>query len=156
MTRRARIDSQEAATGAMLAGARDMPMPPAHVNLSEGAMRFWPEVVAEFSALEWTPHALSVAALLSRAMFLFDREQTLFESEGAIAYSEKGTPVCNPRVQVAANTANTVLSLRRSLSLHARGQAGEARDVGQRRGAAKQHEAASPMSDDLIARPSQH
>ena len=153
MARRPRIDSATGAVRAMAAAGAGMPQPPAHVELSDGAMRFWPEVVAEFSALEWTAHALSVAALLARAMFLFDREQSALEVEGAIMKSDRGTPVCNPRVQVVAATANTVLSLRRSLSLHARAQTGEARDVGKRRAISKTVEAETPFGDSLLARP---
>src|SRR3546814_15054036 len=68
--------------------------------------------------------------------------------------SERGTPVVNPRKTVVQMHAGTILSMRRSLSLHARAQQGEARDAGQRRAAAKEMEDQSPFGDDLIARPS--
>src|SRR3546814_18217429 len=80
---------------------------------------------------------------------------TLFRSaEGSVMTSERGTPVVNPRKTVVQMHAGTILSMRRSLSLHARAQQGEARDAGKRRAAAKEMEDQSPFGDDLIARPS--
>jgi hypothetical protein len=49
--------------------------------------------------------------------------------------------------------AGTILSMRRSLSLHARAQGGETRDIGKRRGQTKEIESGNPLNDDLIARP---
>lgn len=67
--------------------------------------------------------------------------------------TEKGTPVVNPRKTVVQMHASTILSFRRSLSLHARAQGGEARDVAKRRAETKGLEAGLDEADDLIARP---
>lgn len=130
-----------------------MPMPPAHVRMSDTDMAFWPEIVAEFSATEWTAHALSVASLLARSMNDVEREQFDLRAEGSVLMNERGTPVCNPRRQAVALATQAVLSLRRTLSLHARATAGEARDVGKRRALSKAVEAETPFADDLLARP---
>lgn len=154
MARRQPITGPDAATAVMVAAAAGMPMPPSHIRMSDDDMRYWPEIVAEFSALEWTPHALSVAALLSRNMHDAEREQWQLRGEGSVIMNERGTPVCNPRRQAVALATQAVLALRRTLSLHARAKQGEARDVAKTRGVAHQHAEASPLHDDLIARPS--
>jgi hypothetical protein len=73
--------------------------------------------------------------------------------EGCVVSSEKGTPVVNPRKSVIQMHAGTILAFRRSLSLHARAQAGEGRDIGKRRASTKGIEGDNPLEDDLLARP---
>ena len=74
--------------------------------------------------------------------------------EGSVLTTEKGMPVVNPRKTVIQMHAGSILSFRRSLSLHARAQRGEARDVGKRRGYAKDLEEDAPHEDDdLLAKP---
>ena len=82
-----------------------------------------------------------------------EREQTLLRDEGSVAHSRAGTPVVNPRKVVVQMHAGTILSFRRSLSLHARAQSGEARDVARRRVMGKAAEAAEAIEDNLIAKP---
>jgi hypothetical protein len=82
-----------------------------------------------------------------------NREQAALREEGAVMWTPKGTPVVNPRKTVVQMHASTILSFRRSLSLHARAQGGEARDVAKRRRGAKEIEAGEPLEDDLLARP---
>jgi hypothetical protein len=60
----------------------------------------------------------------------------------------------NARHGVARDLTNSVMSLRRNLSLHARAQGGEARDLGKRKTAAKHIQDGVTFDDDLIARPS--
>src|SRR3546814_8686395 len=81
-----------------------------------------------------------MAAMLARAMADLEREQYELRAEGSVMTSERGTPVVNPRKTVVQMHAGTILSMRRSLSLHARAQQGEARDAGKRRAAAKEME----------------
>ncbi len=50
------------------------------------------------------------------------REQVALREEGSVATSERGTPVVNPRKVVVQMHASSILSFRRSLSLHARAQ----------------------------------
>lgn len=150
--RRQRIDTTTAAVSAMVSAAREI-SPPTNVPLEDGDMPFFASVLAEFARSEWTAHQLELAAMLARTMADLEREQRDLRSEGSVAYSEKGTPVVNPRKAVVQMHAGTILSMRRSLSLHARAQGGETRDIGKRRGQTKEIESGSPLNDDLIARP---
>ena len=152
MTRKARIDSASEAVRVMAASAREI-LPPANVPLDEGDLPFFESVIAEFARSEWTAHQLELAAMLARTMADLAREQVALRNEGSVSHSERGTPVCNPRKAIVQMHAGTILSFRRSLSLHARAQGGEARDVGKRRDSAKAIQADNPLEDDLIARP---
>lgn len=136
----------------MGAATREIVSPP-HIQFIEDDEIYFRNVIAEFARADWTAHQIEIAAMLARAMADFVKEQDLLRDEGSVAFSEKGTPVANPRKSVVQMYAGTILSLRRSLSLHARGQGGEARDVGKRRDAAKEIEGDNPLEDDLLARP---
>lgn len=150
--RKARIDSAEEAVRVMAKATKDV-KPPANVPLDDGDIPFFNNVIAEYARSEWSSHQLEIAAMLARTMADLTREQMLLREEGGVAYSEKGTPVANPRKAIVQMHASSILSFRRSLSLHARAQAGEARDVAKRRGAAKDIESDNPLEDDLLARP---
>lgn len=150
--RKARVDSAAEAVRIMAKATTEI-QPPANVPLDEGDMPFFRSVIAEYARSEWSAHQLELAAMLARTMADMVSEQIALREEGSIAYSEKGTPVASPRKSVVQMYAGSILSFRRSLSLHARAQAGEARDVAKRRGAAKEIEGDNPLEDDLLARP---
>jgi hypothetical protein len=150
--RKARIDSAAEAVRVMAKATTDI-QPPANVPLDDEDLPFFRNVIAEYARSEWSAHQLELAAMLARTMTDLTREQQLLREEGGVAYSEKGTPVANPRKSIVQMHASSILSFRRSLSLHARAQAGEARDVAKRRGAAKNIEGDNPLEDDLLARP---
>ncbi|MBY3543660.1 terminase small subunit [Rhizobium laguerreae] len=150
--RKARIDSAAEAVRVMAKATKEI-QPPSNVPLDEEDLPFFRNVIAEYARSEWSSHQLELAAMLARTMADLTREQKLLRDEGGVAYSEKGTPVANPRKSIVQMHASSILSFRRSLSLHARAQAGEARDVGKRRGAAKSIEGDNPLEDDLLARP---
>lgn len=149
--RKARIDSAEEAVKVMARAATEI-VPPSNVPLDEGDLPFFHNVIAEFARSEWTAHQLEIAAMLARTMADLTREQGLLRAEGGVAFSEKGTPVANPRKSVVQMHASSILSFRRSLSLHARAQVGEARDASKRRAMAKDIEADNPLEDELLAR----
>lgn len=149
--RKARIDSAEEAVKVMAKAATEI-MPPSNVPLDEGDLPFFQNVIAEFARSEWTAHQLEIAAMLARTMADLTREQGLLRTEGGVAYSDKGTPVANPRKSIVQMHASSILSFRRSLSLHARAQTGEARDAAKRRAMAKDIEADNPLEDELLAR----
>lgn len=153
MSRRQRIDTVTGAVSVMAKAARKL-APPKHVRLEKTDRPFWDSVIAEFARSEWTDHQLELAALLARTIADMEREQREMRLEGSVLTSERGTPVVNPRKTVIQMHAGTILALRRSLSLHARAQKGEARDQVKRRQIAKEIEGDSPLHDDLIARPS--
>jgi hypothetical protein len=150
--RKARIDSAAEAVRVMAKATTEI-VPPANVPLDAEDLPFFRNVIAEYARSEWSAHQLELAAMLARTMTDLTREQQLLREEGGVAYSEKGTPVANPRKTIVQMHASSILSFRRSLSLHARAQAGEARDVAKRRGAAKEIEGDNPLEDDLLARP---
>lgn len=152
MARRPRIDSSSEAVRVMASAARPV-TPPSNVPLESGDMPFFVSVVAEFARSEWTAHQLELAAMLARTMADLDREQRALRQEGSVVFTEKGTPVVNPRKAVVQMHASSILSFRRSLALHARAQGGESRDVAKRRVAAREIEAGNPLEDDLLAKP---
>ncbi|KQV33133.1 MULTISPECIES: hypothetical protein [unclassified Rhizobium] len=150
--RKARIDSATEAVRVMAKAATEI-LPPANVPLDDADLPFFRNVVAEFARSEWTDHQLELAAMLARTMADLVREQGLLRDEGGVAFSEKGTPVANPRKAIVQMHASSILSFRRSLALHARAMGGEARDTAKRREAAKEIEGDNPLEDDLLARP---
>tara|TARA_R110002020_G_scaffold53905_8_gene150475 strand:+ start:11250 stop:11714 length:465 start_codon:yes stop_codon:yes gene_type:complete len=151
--RKARIDSAAEAVRVMGKATLEI-QPPANVPLDAEDLPFFNNVISEYARSEWSAHQLELAAMLARTMADLTREQKLLRDEGGVAYSEKGTPVANPRKSIVQMHAGSILSFRRSLSLHARAQAGEARDVAKRRDTAKGIEADNPLEeDDLLARP---
>jgi hypothetical protein len=135
--------------------AKDL-MPPKHVRMGKDDMPFFHNVIKEFARAEWSDHQLELAALLARTMAEFEREQWQMRKEGSVCHTDKGTPVINPRKTAVQMAGSTILQMRRSLSLHARAQGGEARDVAKRRkmGKAAEDDARETAEDDLIARPS--
>jgi len=152
MAKSPRIDSTAAAVD--LARAAQMEIhPPSNVPLDDRDMPFFASVLAEFARTEWTAHQLELAAMLARTMADLEQDQRLMRAEGPVMATEKGTPVVNPRKAVIQMNASIILSYRRSLSLHARAQHGEARDVAKRRESVREIEAGMDSGDDLLARP---
>lgn len=152
MARKARIDSTSEAVRVMAKAATEI-TPPSNVPLESCDLPFFVSVIAEFARSEWTAHQLEIAAMLARTMADLNREQQMLRTEGSVVSTEKGTPVVNPRKMVVQMHASSLLSFRRSLSLHARAQGGEARDVAKRRSGAKGIESNNPLDDELLARP---
>lgn len=149
--RKQRIDSADAAVRIMQ-GAQRQIAPPGHVPLEDADWPFWHNVVAEFARAEWSEHQLELAAMLTRTMAMLEQEQRTLRQEGFIAVRENGTSVENPRARAVKSLTGDILSLRRSLALHARARSGDSRNDGARREAAKGLE--GQLDDDLLARPS--
>jgi phage terminase small subunit len=127
-------------------------MPPAHITLDECDQPFWKNVVAEFARAEWTDHQLELAAMLARTMADLAREQVTLRTEGFISVRENGTSVENPRARAVKSLTGDILSLRRSLALHARARSGDTRNDVKRREVGKTIER-DLGDDDLLARP---
>lgn len=151
-SRKAPISSASEAVAVMQSAQRQI-MPPSTVPLEECDLQFFANVLEEFARSEWTAHQLELAAMLARTMADLNLEQQKLRTEGSVVFTEKGTPVVNPRKTVIQMHASTILSYRRSLGLHARAQEGEARDIGKRREKTKGIEAGFDVQDDLLARP---
>lgn len=152
MPRRLRIDGPTAAVEAMKGAVREL-APPGHIRMADEDWPFWHSVIAEFARSEWTDHQLEIAAMLSRTMADLEREQFTLRQEGFIAVRENGTTVENPRARAVKSLTGDILSLRRSLALHARAKGGEARDIGKRSAMTKAIEANNPLDDDLLGMP---
>lgn len=151
--RRQRVDSATGAVEVMRRASSVDVSPPSNVPLSEEDMPFFASVIDEFARSEWTAHQLELAALLARTMADLEREQRALREEGSVVKTDKGTPVVNPRKTIVQMHFSNIYSGRRSLSLHARAQGGDARDIGKRRAQAKQIENGNPLDDELLARP---
>ena len=150
--RKARIDSAAEAVRVMAKATTEI-LPPENVPPDDEDGPFFRNVITEFARSEWSAHQLELAAMLARTMADLVREQSLLRTEGGIAYSYRGTPVANPRKSIVQMHASSILSFRRSLSLQARAQTGEARDAAKRRAAGKGIEGDNPLEDVLLARP---
>lgn len=148
--KRNRVDSLDEAVRIASAASEEIKAPD-NVPLDSGDMPFFQNVIAEYARAEWSAHQLEIAAMLARTMADLVREQDLLRSEGGVAYTEKGTPVANPRKSLVQMHAASILSFRRSLALHARAVQGEARDAAKRRDVAKGIEEAASVDDDLLA-----
>lgn len=148
MARKQRVDSPTVAVKIM-AGALQEIAPPSHIVLGDNDWPYWHSVVAEFPKIEWTEHQLEIAAQLAKAMADLETERNALRIEGYVLETER-KPVANPRHGVTRDLTNSIMSLRRNLSLHARAQGGDARDIAKRRGIAKGIEADNPLDDDLI------
>jgi hypothetical protein len=83
------------------------------------------------------------------------REQQTLRVEGYISVRENGTSVENPRARAVKSLTGDILSLRRSLALHARARSGDSRNDGKRKEAAREIER-DIGEDELLARPTAH
>lgn len=148
MPRKPRSDSIAEAVRIAQGAEREL-MPPSHVPLDDMDWPYWHNVVAEFARAEWTEHQLELAAMLARTMANLEQEQRTLRAEGYVAESQRGTPVVNPRSIAVKSLTGDILSLRRSLALHARAKAGDNRDAAKQRDAARSIE--YDVADGLLA-----
>lgn len=151
MARKARIDSSGEAVRIMQGATREL-QPPSHVPLDDMDWPYWHSVVAEFARAEWTEHQLELAAMLARTMANLEQEQRSLRAEGFIAVRENGTGVENPRARAVKSLTGDILSLRRSLALHARARSGDTRADGVRKAGCKAIEQ-GVGADELFASP---
>jgi phage terminase small subunit len=135
----------------IIQGATRELQPPSHVPLDDMDWPYWHSVVAEFARAEWSEHQLELAAMLARTMANLEQEQRTLRAEGFVAVRENGTTVENPRSRAAKSLTNDILSLRRSLALHARARSGDTRADAVRKAAGKEIE--TDLEDELLARP---
>lgn len=150
--RKARIDSVSEAVRVMAKATAEI-APPANVPLDSEDLPFFRSVIAEYARSEWSAHQLELAAMMARKMRDMNDVQRELRAEGYTSTASNGAPCQNPLVGALRMLDTSILATRRSLSLHARAQEGEARDVAKRRGGAKAIEADNPLEDDLLARP---
>lgn len=149
MSRKQRADS---VTAAIDAAQAPQIVPPSNVPLSDQDLPFFASVIAEFARSEWTAHQLELAALLAKKVRLLRDELAKLEAEGFVGATANGTACQNPRLGGVRMLDTSIMATRRSLQIHARAQAGEARDTGKRRGHLLEAESGF-SDDDLLARP---
>ena len=150
MAKRAAVNSPSEAVRIMQGAAQEL-RPPSHVPMEDMDWPFWHNVVAEFARADWTEHQLELAAMLARTMANLEAEQRTLRQEGFIVKRGNGTTVENPRARAVKSLTGDILSLRRSLALHARAKSGDSRTDAKRREQGKAIE--TEYGDDLIARP---
>lgn len=145
MGKRSPITSPSEAVRIVQASTQEL-SPPSHVPMQEMDWPFWHNVVAEFARAEWTEHQLELAAMLARTMANLEEQQRLLRNEGFTSESLRGTPVINPRATVVKSLTGDILSMRRSLALHARAQSGDSRTDAKRREEGKSIERDAKLS----------
>lgn len=131
-----KITNNRAVTALIGKAAKNL-KPPACVRMNKEDKVFFNSVLAEFARSEWTEHQLQLAALLARAISDLEVEQIELRKEGAVIRTRTGGLTSNPRKAAVQMHANTILALRRSLSLNARASGEDPRDVASRREFAK-------------------
>lgn len=151
MTRRQRVDSATAAVAIMASAAKGELEPPAHISVPEGAMPFWRAIIRARPREDWeaAPSLLNAAANLAWTQWQIDRVRRQIDGDDDV-----------PEGQTVAQLGSLLLKMQRLemgylrvLQQHGRAVEGEARDVARRRSMAKGIEAANPLDDELLARP---
>ena len=150
--RRKRIDTVAGNVEVMVKSAAANLSPPDSVPLEARDLPFFANIIAEFARSEWTGHQLDLAAMLARTMSDLEDDQRKMRKEGCTLRTDKGR-VVNPRKAVIQMHVATIITTRRSLSLHARAQGGDKVNIAKRRDVAKDIEDGNPLDDDLLARP---
>lgn len=151
--RRGRVDSITSVAAAIVAGGKKIAVP-SDLTFTPKQRVIFAELCDEFSKTELTPHKIRLVAMLAEEMSKLDEEQVTHRSEGSVFINSHGNPTANPRTKVVGMLTNSVLSLRRSLGVHARElSGGDNRRTGIRRGHNKSHETALDDADDLLANP---
>lgn len=145
--KRARSDSVESAVKAMLSAALpDLPVP-AHVSMTEEAMKFWPGITRARAREEWRDVDLVVAAQLAVCQAEIEAETVLLRDEGTILKRENGTTVENPRNRVLQNLATREMALMRTLLMGGKAAADPRSFAGARRTEAAARKAAADFHD---------
>lgn len=112
------------------------------------------EILDEREPSHWTPHRVRLAIILARELTRLLQIQEALQQQGSTIRSPSGNATLNPLVRVADRSIKTICAYRRTLSIHARGLGGEARDIARRRAIRlEQQKDANCIGDDLIAKP---
>lgn len=134
--------------------------PPAHTPLQPEDLPFWESVVDEFARADWTWHQLELASVLAQAMADLVRERNLLRKEGYTIVREilddegevrKIVSCQNARARAVTDLGNFIMSMRRSLALHAKAKHGTNAGAGKKLAANKNTESAGKGGDDLLA-----
>ena len=152
MARKTKVTSKEAQIEAARKSLGDI-VPPMTVPLGDDDLPFFDAVIREYAKSEWSDHQLEIAAMMARTMKDLEENQRELRAEGYITTRpSNGTTVENPRARVVKSLTGDLLSLRRSLGVHARAKA-EPREAQRNTKILKEYEADNVLEDDLLARP---
>lgn len=116
--RKAPITSKAEQVRIMAAAGKEI-LPPSHVALDKGDMPFFHSIIAEFAKADWTDHQIELAAMMARLMADTEREHIALRAEGSIVRNQRGTQIMNPRRSIIQMNAQSILNMRRTLSLNA-------------------------------------
>ena len=149
-----RIDNPASIAEAVIASGKIV-RPPSDMSLNTPELVIFAELCNEFSKSEITPHKIRLVAMLSQMMHSRDQERATLQREGSVVTNSRGNLATNPRARVVNTLNSSILTLRRSLGIHARDLAGgDNRRVGLRRAHQKVYETMLDGDDDgLLARP---
>lgn len=149
-----RIDDPASIAEAVIASGKIV-RPPSDMPLNTPELVIFAELCNEFSKSEITPHKIRLVAMLSQMMHSRDQEREMLQTEGSVVTNSRGNLVTNPRARIVNTLNSSILTLRRSLGIHARDLAGgDNRRVGLRRAHQKVYETMLDDDDDgLLARP---
>lgn len=141
----------ELVKAAQNAALGDIP-PPQGVFLREQDRIHWVQVTQARARNEWTDVDLVIAANLARCLADIERISASVAVESDILYSNRGTPVANPKYALLEMLSRRVMALQRALQMQS-ATTGAARDkIPARKAEAAAREAAAQVSaeDDLI------
>lgn len=146
------VDSVEAAIKAMADASKAPLEPPPQVKLRDCDLPYWEGIVRARARDEWLENDLVIAAQLARVQADIERESALLDQEGAIAMTERGTPVANPRVMVLERFAQRQLAFRRDLRMGGRVLGDPAKDARRRQIQRQAEGAIEELADeDMLA-----
>jgi hypothetical protein len=150
--KRARSDSAASAVKAMVSASLPDLQPPAHVTLSDSALRFWGGITRARAREEWREVDLVVAAQLAECQALIEQESALLRSEGTLMDNGRGTSVENPRNRVIQNLAQREMALMRTLLMGGKAAADPRSFKGARQVEAAARKVRQELeADDLLA-----
>lgn len=144
--RKVAVNSPDGVAAAIVAGGKKIVVP-VNIRFTPKERLIFTELCAEFSKTELTAHKIRLVAALAKEMAMLDEEQVRLRAEGTVLTNSHGNAVTNPRAKAVQNGTSTVLSLRRSLGIHARElSGGDNRRTGVMRG---HNMANETMLDDI-------
>jgi hypothetical protein len=149
--KRKRMDSASEQSRIMAGASRNI-TPPDNIDLTEEELVFFKRIIAEMAKAEWTEHQIDLVAFMARSMHSLNINQRKLRDEGGVIKGKNGEPIVSPRKKAVEDSIASIVSLRRSLSIHARAQGVNKADIGRRMAMAKEIED-SFFEDDLISRP---
>lgn len=146
--RKARVDTVKEVHKILATADKKIEIPKG-MEIEERDLPFFESIIKEFPKIEWTEHRVCLAVALAKAQSDMELETNKLRLEGSVTMSEKGWPTANPRKQIIQMNASIILSLRRSLALHAQARA-RGEDITSRNKKAKEIEGFAKDIDSVM------